>query len=130
MAKGLTGPLMRWSKLSRRCLIHLRDWDCSSSDSCSGSESDSDVEVSWEQADEPDKASRSSVPSTLRWYINGSTLVIHERRNETLFKCGRVIGPPYFPVHPADWAAMRKVFSKRYLIQWLPTAIKRSGLRR
>ena len=77
----------------------LKDWDSDSSNSCSDSDSDSDVEVSLEQAGEPDKASQAAVPSTLKWYINGGTLVIHERRNEKLFKCGRVIGPPYFPVH-------------------------------
>lgn len=90
----------------------LRDWAGDSSDSSYASDSDSDVEVHLE----PDESSgpaphASAAASTLKWYINGKTLVIHERRNETLFKCGRVIGPPYFPVHQLTGLRCGKCFA-------------------
>ena len=43
-------------------------------------------------------ASQSATAATVKWYINRKALVNHERRNETLFKCGRVIGDSYFPI--------------------------------
>lgn len=77
----------------------LGDWNCASSDSSQESSSDSDVEVQWEQVDLNEPASQPSAAARVKWYINGKTLVNHERRNEVSFKCGRTIGASYFPVH-------------------------------
>ena len=76
----------------------LADWQDNSSDSSYGSDSDSDVEVTWDQGSSAGAPSHASAYACVKWFINGKTLVIHERRNETLFKCGRVIGDSYFPI--------------------------------
>ena len=90
----------------------LQDWAENSSESSSCSDSD----------DEPTEEARGaagghgSEPSVVvharaKWFINSRTLVIHERRNETLFKCGRVIGSPYEPVHQLTGLRCGKCFA-------------------
>jgi hypothetical protein len=76
----------------------LEDWQANSSDSSYGSDSDSDVEVTWDRGSSAGASSQAPAYACVKWFINGKTLVIHERRNETLFKCGRVIGDSYFPI--------------------------------
>ena len=77
----------------------LEDWQDNSSDSSYGSDSDSDVKVTWDRGSSAGASSQAPAYACVKWFINGKTLVIHERRNETLFKCGRVIGDSsYFPI--------------------------------
>ena len=89
----------------------LADWDGDSeeSSSCSDSESGEDMDQVEELASSSE--SRQTSVACSRWFINGRTLVNHERRNETTFKCGRAIGTPYFPVHQLTGLRCGKCFS-------------------
>ena len=89
----------------------LADWEGESeeSSSCSDSESGDDLDNVDDLASSGE--SRQTSIASSRWFINGKTLVNHERRNETTFKCGRAIGTPYFPVHQLTGLRCGKCFS-------------------
>lgn len=89
----------------------LKDWGESSSDSSYASDSDSDVLVQVADDEGAENASQARSEMAVKWYINGKTLVNHERRNATLFRCGRVISDSFFPVHRLTGLRCSKCFA-------------------
>ena len=89
----------------------LGDWRDNSSDSSYGSDSDSDVEMRWDEGTTVGGSSRVPSNACVKYFINGKTLVIHQRRDESLFKCGRVIGDSYFPVASLSGLRCGKCFA-------------------
>ena len=102
----------------------LEDWQANSSDSSYGSDSDSDVEVTWDRGSSAGASSQAPACACVKWFINGKTLVIHERRNETLFKCGRVIGDSYFPIARLTGQRCGKCFADVLWCSGCPTVKK------
>eukprot|EP00435_Cladocopium_sp_Y103_P068717 s1151_g32.t1 len=88
----------------------LEDWEGQSSDSDSDSTSESQAS-SWGGDDLQSDPPKADIAASLKYFINGSTLVIHERRSDGLFKCGRSIGSSYFPVHELNGLRCGKCFA-------------------
>ena len=77
----------------------MREWHSGSEEESSGcSESDDSEDYAWEESPR-EKASSSRGPALVpKWYINVKTNVIHERRNDTTFRCGRPMGATYVAI--------------------------------
>ena len=91
--------------------VLARPWDSDSeseSDSTSSEEEDEQMPpLVPSELDQPNQMP----PSSLRWFINAKTLVIHDRRDVTSFKCGRLIGPTYFAVPALNGLRCGKCFA-------------------
>ena len=66
------------------------------SSGCSDSSEDTDFEWDLDEEDDAEVPKRGGV--VVKWFINVKTNVIHEKRNETTFRCGRPMGQTYVAV--------------------------------
>ena len=92
------------------CPDLLADWENETEGSSSTSESDSDVEVQMEVEAPSDARPQAPSANWAKWFINGKTLVNHERKSEVSFKCGRTINASYFLVHTLTGLRCAKCF--------------------
>ena len=81
------------------------------SSSCDNSESDSDL--GWDNVDESEDLVHAAPVVQPQWFINAKTMVIHEVRVGSSFRCGRVNGPSYVPVHELNGLRCGKCFAGR-----------------
>ena len=91
--------------------ILTRPWSSDSEDETGSSDSESSDDVASGEADAPRVVDRETVPSSVKWFINAKTLVIHHRRDNKSFRCGRLLSDTYFPVPALNGLRCSKSFA-------------------
>ena len=77
----------------------LGEWHSGSEEESSGcSESDDSDDFVWEESPKGDAVSSRGRPVVPKWFINVKTNVIHEKRDDTRFRCGRPMGATYVAI--------------------------------
>lgn len=77
----------------------LGEWHSGSEEGSSGcSESDDSDDFVWEESPKGDGSTSKGKALVPKWFINVKTNVIHEKRDDTRFRCGRPMGAAYVAI--------------------------------
>lgn len=91
--------------------ILTRPWSSDSDDETSSSGSESSDGDASGKVEASHAAEHETVPSSVKWFINAKTLVIHHKRDSKSFRCGRMLGDTYFPVPELNGLRCSKCFA-------------------